>query len=189
MTLLVYNKMVDVDFGCNRWHVGWGKGSIFSLFDKDEWWRYRGLKHTFMRGEDNRIIFFSSLWVLMWSWKHILWCTQQHNGIHCSTPAVGRQWQSFHHIQGFLKLVDFVGMVVWRVEACFWEVGYFVGLCFLEVDLFIVFIWRRIWLHCIFFVSKDRASGHCNSNTNGWYIFKKKKCHNNRQLLDGTPPS
>ena len=72
---------------------------------------------------------------------------------------------------------------------------------FLEVDLFILFIWRRIWLHCIFFVSKDwlrvfltylylqrlttvicniglfcsKASCHCNSNTNGGYIFKKTK--------------
>ena len=35
-TLLVYNKMVDVDFSGNRRHVGWGNGSIFSLFDKDE---------------------------------------------------------------------------------------------------------------------------------------------------------
>ena len=71
----------------------------------------------------------------------------------------------------------------------------------LEVGLFIVFVWRRIWLHCIFFGTKDwrhvfltylclqrliaiicniglfciKASGHCNSNTNGGYIFKKKR--------------
>ena len=49
-TLLVYCEMVDVDFGGNRWHVGWGKGSIFSLFDNYEWWGCRGLKHIFMRG-------------------------------------------------------------------------------------------------------------------------------------------
>ena len=35
-TLLVYDEMVDVDFGGNQQHVGWGKGSIFSLFYKDE---------------------------------------------------------------------------------------------------------------------------------------------------------
>ena len=35
-TLLVYGEIVDVDVGGNRRHVGWGKGSIFSLFDKDE---------------------------------------------------------------------------------------------------------------------------------------------------------
>ena len=50
MTMLVYDEMVDVDFGGNRWHVGWGKGSIFSQFDKDEWRGCQGLKHTFMRG-------------------------------------------------------------------------------------------------------------------------------------------
>ena len=33
-TLLVYGEMVDVDFGGNRQHVG--RGTIFSLFDKDE---------------------------------------------------------------------------------------------------------------------------------------------------------
>ena len=35
-TLLVYDVMVDVDFGDNRRHVGWGKGSISSLFDNYE---------------------------------------------------------------------------------------------------------------------------------------------------------
>mgnify|MGYP007084828935 CR=1 FL=1 len=39
--------------------------------------------------------------------------TQQHIGIHCSTPAIGSHWQSSDHILGFLKLVDF--------EACFCE--------------------------------------------------------------------
>ena len=33
---LCYGEMVDVDVDGNRRHVGWGKGSIFSLFDKDE---------------------------------------------------------------------------------------------------------------------------------------------------------
>ena len=40
----VYVVWYVQDFGilrrdgwCGR-HVGWGKGSIFSLFEKDEWW-------------------------------------------------------------------------------------------------------------------------------------------------------
>ena len=72
-----------------------------------------------------------------------------------------------------------------------------------------MFIWRRIWLHCIFFVSKDwlhafltylylqrlttvicniglfcsKAFGHCNSNNNGGYIFKKKERERSRAIM------
>ena len=35
-SFFVWGEMVYVDFGGNRLHVGWGKGSIFSQFDKDE---------------------------------------------------------------------------------------------------------------------------------------------------------